>query len=245
MLSISIVNYLNALPFRYGLQQSSLINDIQVHHDHPSDCALKLINKTVDIGLVPVTTLLKLPKAYIITNYCIGAFGKVDSVALFSQVPLDKIEVVLLDYQSNTSNVLIQILNKHFWHLPIQFTMSKPGFENSINGTTAALVIGDRAFEISNYQYKYDLSEEWFKHTNLPFVFACWVSQTVIENYFINALNNAFSYGIQHINAALLDDSNSNLIIDKKDYLTNKISYQFDIKKQESLQYFLNLCKNH
>ena len=45
-----------------------------------SVCANKLIENQVDIGLVPVAALLHIKDYEIISNYCIGAKGKVDSV---------------------------------------------------------------------------------------------------------------------------------------------------------------------
>ena len=81
-IKISVVEYLNATPFVYGLLNSGCLNtdDVQIDLDIPSVCAKKLVDRTVDIGLVPVAIIPKLKEHYILTDYCIGADGKVNSV---------------------------------------------------------------------------------------------------------------------------------------------------------------------
>ena len=99
----------------YGLNHTNFLSQIDLQLDIPSVCAQKLKNKQVEIGLVPVAILPELDNYHIITDYCIGAVGKVDSVKLFSEKPLEELTHVLLDYQSKTSVTLVQVLNKHFW----------------------------------------------------------------------------------------------------------------------------------
>ena len=176
--SICIVNYLNTKPFLYGLEKSGLTKVIDLQKDIPSVCAEKLINGVVDIGLVPAAALPKLDNYQILTDYCIGAVGKVDSVKLFSNVPLNEIKNILLDYQSQTSVNLVQILCSEFWKINPLFINTTIGFENSIKDNDAAVIIGDRTFIIQNtYPFEYDLAQEWQKFTGLPFVFAVWASK--------------------------------------------------------------------
>ena len=47
---------------------------------------------------------------HINTRFCIGCDGPVASVCLFSEVPVEEIRTVLLDYQSRTSVALAEIL---------------------------------------------------------------------------------------------------------------------------------------
>ena len=59
-IKISAVSYTNTLPFIYGLENSKIINHIELSKDIPSVCAKKLISNKVDIGLVPVAIIPKL-----------------------------------------------------------------------------------------------------------------------------------------------------------------------------------------
>src|SRR6185436_13549106 len=144
MIKISCVRYLNSQPFVYGLKNNSIINDIELSLDTPSDCAEKLLNGTVDIGLIPVAVIPALKESHIISDYCIGADGKVETVLLLSDVPLNEIKNVLLDYQSRTSVLLVRILADKFWKISPQWIDGENDFEKRISGTTAGLVIGDR-----------------------------------------------------------------------------------------------------
>lgn len=241
MHSISIVNYYNTTPFLFGLNRSSLKNQLDIQLDIPSVCAQKLKTKTVDIGLVPVAILPKLENYYIISDYCIGANGKVDSVKLFANKPLNEITHVLLDYQSRTSVTLVQVLNKHFWKLPIQFIDAKQGFEKEIHDTTGAVIIGDRTFGLTEYPYQYDLAEEWKKHTGLPFVFACWVSNKPLNPEFVSEFNAVLGDGVNHIDEAVAEKPLHIKGFDAVDYLKHKISYDLNEDKRKALKLFLEL----
>jgi chorismate dehydratase len=239
--SVSIVNYYNTTPFLYGINHSGFKSQINLELDIPSVCAQKLKSKQVEIGLVPVAILPELESYQIITDYCIGAIGKVDSVKLFSERPLHELTHILLDYQSKTSVTLVQVLNKHFWKKNIQFVNASEGFENQITGTTGAVIIGDRTFGLTSHPYQYDLAEEWQNFTGLPFVFACWVSNVTLEDNFINEFNSALSYGVNHIEESVAEKPNHALGDKALDYLKNKISYNFDTDKRKALQKFLEL----
>ena len=242
--TVSIVNYYNTTPFIYGINHSGFKSQINLELDIPSVCAQKLKSKQVEIGLVPVAILPELESYQIITDYCIGAIGKVDSVKLFSERPLHELTHVLLDYQSKTSVTLVQVLNKHFWKKNIQFVNASEGFENQITGTTGAVIIGDRTFGLTSHTYQYDLAEEWQNFTGLPFVFACWVSNVTLEDNFINEFNNALSYGVNHIEESVSEKPNHALGDKALDYLKNKISYNFDANKRKALQKFLELMSS-
>ncbi len=245
MYAISIVNYYNTTPFLYGLKHLPLKTPVNLEYDIPSTCAQKLKHKQVDIGLVPVAILPELESYHIITDYCIGAVGKVDSVKLFAHKPLKELTHIMLDYQSKSSITLVQVLNRHFWKKNIQFIPAEEGFETKINGTTGAVIIGDRTFGLTTaaHPYHYDLAEEWQKYTGLPFVFACWVSNKKIDDAFIGEFNETLKYGIDHIKEAVIEKPNHTKGFDAFDYLKNKISYTFDDKKREALELFLKLMK--
>ena len=111
---VGAVSYLNTKPLLYGLQHHAISESIELIEDYPANLARALEENTIDIGLVPVAVIPKLPEAHIISNYCIGATGPVASVSIFSQVPMESITSVYLDYQSKTSVNLARILLKNY-----------------------------------------------------------------------------------------------------------------------------------
>ena len=241
MLKISAVSYLNTIPFIHGLKQSELIKTIDLQLDYPSICADKLINGTVDLALVPVAVIPKLKEAYIISDYCIGANGAVDTVCLYSDVPIEEIESIALDYQSRTSVALLKILLKEYWQLNPELKKANVGFEENIKGNHAALVIGDRAFALNTkHAYIYDLSAIWKKMTGLPFVFAAWVANIKLPKDFIVSFNKALEKGLSNIDKALaLEGDSYPNCKNPEDYLNNKISYNLDVEKQKGMELFL------
>ena len=241
MLKISAVSYLNTIPFIHGLKQSELIKIIDLQLDYPSICADKLINGTVDLALVPVAVIPKLKEAYIISDYCIGANGAVDTVCLYSDVPIEEIESIALDYQSRTSVALLKVLLKEYWQYNPELKKANVGFEENIKGNHAALVIGDRAFALNTkHAYIYDLSAIWKEMTGLPFVFAAWVANTKLPKDFIVSFNKALEKGLSNIDKALaLEGDSYPNCKNPEDYLNNKISYNLDVEKQKGMELFL------
>lgn len=246
MYALSIVNYYNTRPFVYGLKHHPLRMPAHIEYDIPSTCARKLKNNQVDIGLVPVAIIPELETYHIITDYCIGANGRVDSVKLFAHKPLEELTHIMLDYQSKTSITLVQVLNRHFWKKNIQFVAAEEGFEQNIGGTTGAVIIGDRTFGLSTkeHPYHYDLADEWKKHTGLPFVFAAWVSNKPVDAAFIDTFNDTLKYGVEHIREAAAEQQHPTPGFDSYDYLSNKISYTLDPEKRKALELFLSLMKS-
>jgi chorismate dehydratase len=117
MVKVSCVSFLNSRPFIYGLQQDKISGDIELSLDIPSVCADKLKSGQVDIGLVPAILIPALKNPHIVSDFCIGADGRVETVLLLSNVPLEKIENIVLDSQSRTSVILARILAGKFWKI--------------------------------------------------------------------------------------------------------------------------------
>ena len=235
---VGAVSYLNTKPLLYGIRRSALLQQIELTENYPSLIAQQLIDGTIDVGLVPVVVIPKLKEHFIISDYCIGAVNEVASVCLFSDVPLEQIEKILLDYQSRTSVALIKILLKNYWKMHPILEDAKENFRLSIRGTTAGMIIGDSAFEQRlQSKYIYDLSLAWKAYSGLPFVFAAWVANKQLPDHFIEAFNDANAIGLRH-----LDDVTATLespYYDLKKYYTQNISYNLDEEKRRGMQRFL------
>ncbi|HKC67598.1 MAG TPA: menaquinone biosynthesis protein [Bacteroidia bacterium] len=242
--SVSIVKYTNTLPLRYGIKNSQVINEIDLQLDIPAVCAQKLLEDKVDIGLIPVAIIPLLKEYHIISNYCIGSNERVDTVKLYSNVPLNEIENVYLDYQSRTSIMLAKVLCKNFWKISPKFINAEAGFETKTTNKDAAVVIGDRCFSLNGtFTYEYDLAFEWKKFTTLPFVFAAWVSNKKIDAGFIENMENAMAHGIKQVDVAIKEDISIKDPGMIKKYLTERINYNLDEAKKKSLHLFLDLIQ--
>src|SRR6478736_704466 len=204
---IGAVSYLNTRPLLYGLKRSGLMDRIDLVEEYPARIAQMLLNNEIDVGLVPVVVIPQLKDPHIITDYCIGTEGEVASVALFSEVPIGQVTTVLLDYQSRTSVNLAKLLLKEYWKKEVVLEDAREDFRSRIGGTTAGIVIGDRALEQRKISaYCYDLGLAWKAHTGLPFVFAAWVSNKPLGDEFEDAFNRANGYGVKHIEEVVAEN---------------------------------------
>ena len=215
-----------------------MADEIDLVIDYPANVAKLLVENKIDIGLIPVAAIPLLREHYIISDYCIGCDGEVASVCLFSQVPIHEIETILLDYQSKTSVALLQLLLKEHWKIEPTLIESSADYEKDIKGTTAGLVIGDRAFKqrlISSYIY--DLGLAWKEVTGLPFVFAAWVSNKEIDADFVEQFNRANKYGLERLEEVV--EKNTSPHFDLRSYYTKNIEFELSLLKLKSVKLFI------
>lgn len=235
---VGAVNYLNTKPLLYGIEHLPIIDKIDLVTDYPAHIAEQLLQGNIDMGLVPVAILPRLQEHYIVSDYCIGAEDEVASVCLFSEVPLEQVEAVWLDYQSKTSVNLARILLKNYWKKEVVFYDAVEGYQEKIKGTIAGVVIGDRAFAqrlISPYIY--DLAAAWKAYTNLPFVFAAWIANRTLPRDFIHDFNCANQHGLDRLEQVVAENPYDKY--DLKTYYTKNISYQLNDEKRLGLERFL------
>jgi chorismate dehydratase len=192
----------------------------------------------IDIGLVPVGALPSLGEYHIISDYCIGTEGEVASVAVFSEVPMEEIEEVYLDYQSRTSVLLCKLLFEKHWKKDVKFISAEDeSYIEKIKGKTAGLIIGDRALmHRSKFTFIYDLGLGWKEMTGLPFVFAVWMSSANFDGYISDKLNVAFAIGLNNINRYIIDTDFPNNV---EVYFNKNLSYRLDAAKISGLEKFL------
>ena len=193
---LSAVEYLNTWPFIHGLE-SEPVENLQVTLDHPARCAQKLIEGNADIGLVPIAAWDEYSHLRQVTNFGIAGDGPVASVLLVGDVEVGRMEHIILDYQSRTSNELLKLLVNDYLGLHPQFRMSVPGFEKDIKGSSGGLLIGDRALKWRhNFKYCYDLSAMWKDWTGLPFLFAAWMANDHVGANMVEVLETRFKKGL-------------------------------------------------
>jgi len=237
-IKVGAVSYLNTKPLIYGFEQGMMADEIDLVIDYPANVAKLLVENKIDIGLIPVAAIPLLREHYIISDYCIGCDGEVASVCLFSQVPINEIEIILLDYQSKTSVALLQLLLNEHWKIEPTLIESSADYEKDIKGTTAGLVIGDRAFKqrlISPYIY--DLGLAWKEMTGLPFVFAAWVSNKEIDADFVEQFNRANKYGLERLEEVV--EKNTSPHFDLRSYYTKNIEFELSLIKLQSVKLFI------
>jgi len=174
---IGAVSYLNTKPLVAGMDE--LGDEFQLVFDLPSRLADRLAAAELTVALIPVVEALH-PDYTIVSDACIACRGPVRSVKLFSRVPGDQIRSLALDEGSRTSRILCQLLlAKRFSVRPQTCSLPMDARWQDAD-SDAILVIGDRAMNVvdDQFEFSWDLGEEWFRQTGLPFVFAVWAARS-------------------------------------------------------------------
>lgn len=242
-IKVGAVSYLNTKPLLYGMQKEAFERGHELVLDFPSHIAAMVKDGTVDVGLIPVAVLHELSQYFIVSDYCIAAEYDVASVCLFSEVPVNKIETIYLDYQSRSSVELLKILMREFWGINAALVETKDeSYRTRIGGRSAALVIGDRAFEQRRLStYIYDLAGEWRAMTGLPFVFAVWASLRQMPDDWIADFNAANAEGLQILDT--IAEKQKYPAFDLKKYYRHHIGYLLTDERRKGMKRFLEMMK--
>jgi chorismate dehydratase len=245
-IKVAAVSYLNTAPFVYGLRHCDAANLIDLQLDYPAECARKLLYNEVDVGLIPVFSILDKPQYQIVSDYCIGANGLVRTVSLLSSGSFNEITTIYLDSHSQTSVNLIKILAKHYWKREFEWKPLPTSITpKHIKRSEAMLAIGDKVFAFEpHFSLNIDLAFEWQAFTGLPMVFAVWASRGVLNEGVSKKLNQALAFGVENIAKSIGPYTNDRISQDDAfSYLTNNISFLFDNKKREALSLFWDYAR--
>ncbi|MDR4509147.1 MAG: menaquinone biosynthesis protein [Candidatus Brocadiaceae bacterium] len=173
-LRIGVVPYMNAKPLIYGLRKHS--DSIELKFEVPSLLPEMLNSDQLDVALIPSIEYFRNGNYVIIPEISISSFGAVDSVKIFSKVPIQEIRTAALDKSSLTSCALTKILLKERFHVSPRYSPLNKNYDLAEIHTDAVLVIGDNAMKIiDNGFVTLDLGQAWYEFTGLPFVYAVWV----------------------------------------------------------------------
>ena len=242
---VGAVNYLNSKPLIEGL--SELAPDAELILDYPSRLADGLADGLLDVALVPSIECFRVPGYEIVSDACVASRGSVLSVKLYSRVPIGKIRHLALDEGSRTSAVLARImLSERFGVVP-EVRPLPLGLSTDQTDADAVLLIGDRAMHPPEEQFAatWDLGEEWFDWTGLPFVFAMWAAREGTELGSVEeALSRARDRGVQSIHDIACREALELNISeqDAVDYLTENLYYRLGSAERSGLILFQKLA---
>jgi chorismate dehydratase len=136
---------------------------------------------------------------HVIPWFSVSSSGPINSILLFSSLPLGKLEgeTIAVSSESETSTALLKIILSEFFSVHCNFEpVSQKNIKSLLMSFPAVLHIGDTALaearKLSAYKnhvlktsnkypekkasiYIYDLGEIWDRYTGLPFVYALWL----------------------------------------------------------------------
>lgn len=205
-LRIGAVAYLNTRPLVHGLAGSGA-ERLELSFDVPAVLAERMRRAELDVALLPVIELARIPDLEIVPGLGIVTRGPSRSVLLVSRLPLERIRRVALDPESRTSNALFRVLCARVWRIDPEIVEPRCGapagsLEEALADCDAVVRIGDKAlFETppADCQVE-DLGEVWTRSTGLPFVWAAWIARRgVIDRQTYRLLHDARRRGVRAI----------------------------------------------
>jgi chorismate dehydratase len=173
------VSYLNTRPLVFGIEQGLGADRLELSYDVPSVLASRMAAGELDLALLPIIELARIPNLVIVPGLAIGSLGNCRSVFLVARKPLADVRTVALDPESRTSNALTRVLFAEAWGGEPSFVVGPRDLTLALEEHDAAVRIGDKAlFEpLPQGAIAYDLGGAWTARTTLPFVFAVWATR--------------------------------------------------------------------
>ena len=180
-LRVGSVPYLVGRPLDLGLEHEP---GVQMVRRPPAELVEGLRRGELDVALVSSIELFRRPGYGYLDGLAVFGEGKVSSVQLFLERPLEEVARVALDPASRTSAALVQVLLGDVYGLRPVFAEPDAGVDPRAAGADAWLRIGDRALVESHGAApppSWNPSEHWRASTGLPFVFALWIHRPGVD----------------------------------------------------------------
>lgn len=245
-LRVVAADFLNSLPLTVEMAEDELFN---FEYVIPSEGARRMAEHEADIALLPVAAVAEIGGLEIVPGPCIGANGRVESVVIVSQVPLDSVQRLFIDNASRTSVVLAKIFMDSVGKGDIPFIrMPGPEIPANVRGGDAGLLIADVAFrESKQFKYRHDLADAWKRLTGEPFVFAVWAAQPgVLTPELVERINRRFWDGIARKHQIIEGwAAQQNMpLAQVADYLDERIQFNLNKSAWYGMQEFFRLASN-
>lgn len=242
---VGAVNYLNTKPLIENL--TAFAPNVDLSLEVPSKLADRLRDGELDVALIPVIEYFRAGTYSVVPDIAIASRGTVLSVTLFSKVPWQQIRSVALDEGSRTSAALTQILFRHRYQIRPTIQPLPMDVDPESLATDAVLLIGDRAMRacLPGFAHSYDLGQEWFDWTGLPFVYAVWAVREGVDLTGVDqALFRAKRYGVSRAGIIAQREA-PHLGLDAgfcRRYLSNILSFDLGPHERAGLQRFYSLA---
>jgi cyclic dehypoxanthinyl futalosine synthase len=177
LLRVAAVGYLNARPLCEGLDRAPASSRMRVEYGAPSEVARSVAEDEADVALMPVAAAASIGDLRLVRGCAIASDGRVRTVVIVGDAPIERLEEIGVDLSSRTSVILARLL------LRLRRGGSEPRLlgrgpreaVEEVGGKRGALIIGDPALELEGrFPHVLDLGLAWQEWTGLPFVFAAW-----------------------------------------------------------------------
>ncbi len=228
MTRLGIIKYTNVAPLLHHLEPALHGFPVEYVRGVPTEINAALLEGRVDLANISAFEFLEHSNTLkALPDFAVSVLGPVYSVSLFHTVPWKELEgqKIAVTTHSATSVKLLETLLK-LDGINAVLEKAEPNLEKLLEEYPAVLLIGDDALmqwyrlcgPISETTQMFglpntgqflsgksvqvtDLSDSWYAHTGMPFVFAVWASRAdnPPPKEMILAMRNSRRWGVGHL----------------------------------------------
>ena len=188
------IPYMICEPFYFDTERRGL----ELVDTMPNRAAEEIEQGIIDAAPVPVVdTFGKEDVLQPVGGFCIASTDRAGSVFLYSKVPVEELSgarIGVID-DSRTSVKLLEVL------LKLKYQIQPGEYVGLRDEHDAFMVMGDRGLRqrrgARGFPHRYDLGEEWYEWTRLPFVYARWMARQDMGSQELAILEDTLYVGLE------------------------------------------------
>jgi chorismate dehydratase len=238
-MKVGRIPYLSCEPFYFEMERRGL----PLYDVVPSAMAGAIAQGDVDAGLVPLADCARLAdQCRYLSGFCLAFIRKAGSVLLHAKQPIEALTGARIGVpgEATTSVQLLQIL------LACKYQVQVEAYAALDDACDALLTAGNEGLRrrggFPQYPYMYDLGEEWYQWTSLPFVFARWMVRQDLVRQEALVLEDTLYTGLQDWADGLFRPSvkRDDVLMRPRDILeyTQGIRYFIGVTEQRAIDRF-------
>jgi chorismate dehydratase len=249
MLRVGLINYLNCLPLRLGLEATGGLEGVELMGGTPAEVNAALLSGEIELGLVSSASWARnRERLRLLEGYGIASDGEVMSVLLATRKgqPLSEARRVALTSESATSQVLARVVLERVCGSSPRYEVVSTRPEWALTEYDAALFIGDRALQVRYMDgvEVHDLGEAWERFTGLPMVYAVWASRGDPSRYgfWAGRVARAVAWADENLDAVVGEARRRGAPAadeELKTYFASCIRYRVGGREEEGLRRYL------
>ncbi len=171
------IEFVNCFPLYHHLERELAARGLQatIVEGDPAALNAMLVAGEIDVALPSSIAFARhAHELVLLPRVSISSFGAVDSVQLFTRVPLREVQRIAVTAKSATSVCLLHILCRA-WGMEPEFCLRQGSLAEVLADFDALMLIGDEALYVLRaevFPHQVDLGAAWYELTGLPMVFA-------------------------------------------------------------------------
>lgn len=260
MLRIGLVDFLNAYPLFYGLEEHPKRGkEFELSYQVPSVLSTHLQQGLLDVTLVSSIEYHRHQQQWdFFSDVAVCAQGKVDSIRFFlppehkifkqKDYPIGFLKKVYLDYASKSSVAMLKVILSQYKEISPSFEVIHPPYLPKIKQLQkdeGLLLIGDNA--LKNKEHASIDVGKWYYHLfQKPFVYALWVFRRDLTSQQKNILQKLFLDAYQkgqNENEKMIESASKKFSFDAwycRRYLNEIIHYPLEPKFINGMYFFFS-----